>query len=88
MPPRKKVSSVVEDVVVEEVPVDEPADDEVSVETTPVVVADNTKTAKVKGSWSMYWGNSVYEFEDGKRYKLPLDLYGYLVQHGNIYDTL
>ena len=84
MPPRKKVDAVIEDVVEEKAPIAE-----IFEETHDVVVAvANTKTAKVKGSWTMYWGNDIYEFEDGKRYKLPLDLYGYLVNHGNIYDTL
>jgi hypothetical protein len=36
----------------------------------------------------MFWGTSKYNFEDGKRYKLPKDLYQYLRSHGNIYDTL
>ena len=84
MPPRKKVDAVIEEVVEEQdlVP-------EIFEEIPDVVVAvSNTKTAKVKGTWTMYWGNDMYEFEDGKRYKLPLDLYGYLVNHGNIYDTL
>ena len=64
-------------------------------EETPVVsapksapVQDNLVTARVKGTWKMFWGRTTYDFEDGKRYKLPRDLYGYLRQNGNIYDTL
>lgn len=45
-------------------------------------------TARVKGSWTMFWGSQRYEFVDGKRYKLPRDLYEYLRSHSNIYDTL
>ena len=58
------------------------------VEPEPVVVTNTTKVAKVKGTWTMYYGQSRWEFEDGKRYELPLDLYNHLLVHGNIYDTL
>lgn len=60
-------------------------------EYTPVVeVAEgsNTISARVKGTWKMFWGAASYDFVDGKRYKLPKDLYEYLRQSGNIYDTL
>lgn len=50
--------------------------------------ASDFVTARVKGTWKMYWGRSTFDFVDGKRYKLPRDLYNYLVQHSNIYDTL
>ena len=36
----------------------------------------------------MYWGRTTFDFVDGKRYKLPRDLYDYLVRHSNIYDTV
>jgi hypothetical protein len=52
------------------------------------VVADDLVSCRVKGTWTMYWGRSSFEFEDGKRYRLPKDLYGYLRANGNIYDTL
>lgn len=60
-------------------------------EYTPVIeVAEGTNlvSARVKGTWKMFWGHASYDFVDGKRYKLPKDLYAYLRQSGNIYDTL
>lgn len=44
--------------------------------------------ARVKGSWTMFWGQTSWNFQDGQRYKLPRDLFEYLKQSGNIYDTL
>lgn len=65
------------------------ADDNLEYTPTIEVVADsNTMSVRVKGTWKMFWGNQVYDFTDGKRYKLPKDLYSYLRQSGNIYDTL
>ena len=61
--------------------------DEVVVE-EPTIVTSDLKSARVKGTWTMYWGQAQYQFEDGKRYRLPLDLYSYLRASGNIYDTL
>lgn len=62
-------------------------DDEVE-EVQESVVTDDLRTARVKGTWTMYWGRNRYDFEDGKRYKIPLDLYNYLKSRANIYDTL
>jgi len=45
-------------------------------------------SARVKGSWTMFWGQTSWNFQDGQRYKLPRDLFEYLKQAGNIYDTL
>lgn len=45
-------------------------------------------SARVKGSWVMFWNKSSYSFVDGQRYKLPRDLFDYLKRSGNIYDTL
>lgn len=45
-------------------------------------------TARVKGTWKMYWGRETFDFVDGKRYKLPRELHAYLVRHSNIYDTV
>lgn len=45
-------------------------------------------SARVKGSWTMFWGQTSWNFQDGQRYKLPRDLFEYLKQSGNIYDTL
>lgn len=60
-------------------------------EYTPVVEVStegNFINARVKGTWKMFWGSQSFDFVDGKRYKLPKDLYGYLRTNGNIYDTL
>lgn len=54
----------------------------------PTIVAPTTKNAKVKGTWRMYYGAQSWDFVDGRRYDLPLDLYEYLRANGNIYDTL
>lgn len=45
-------------------------------------------TARVKGSWTMFWGKTTWNFVDGQRFKLPRDLFDYLKRSGNIYDTL
>jgi hypothetical protein len=44
--------------------------------------------ARIKGTWKMFWGTNSYDFVDGKRYKIPKDLYAYLRKSSNIYDTL
>jgi len=62
--------------------------DEVEVATPTTVVANDLVSCRVKGSWTMHWGRAVHKFEDGKRYQLPKDLYAYLRNSGNIYDTL
>lgn len=49
---------------------------------------DDLVSAKVKGSWVMFWSQSSYSFVDGQRYKLPRELFNYLKKTGNIYDTL
>ena len=54
----------------------------------PTVVSPTTKNAKIKGTWTMYYGTGKWDFVDGHRYDLPLDLYEYLRKNGNIYDTL
>ena len=62
--------------------------DEVEVATPTTVVADDFVSCRVKGTWKMFWGRAVFNFEDGNRYRLPADLYAYLRKSGNIYDTL
>ena len=52
------------------------------------IVSPTTKNAKIKGTWTMYYGTGKWDFVDGHRYDLPLDLYEYLRKNGNIYDTL
>ena len=54
----------------------------------PTIVAPTTKNAKIKGTWTMYWGTGRWDFVDGHRYDIPLDLFNYLKKAGNIYDTL
>jgi len=49
---------------------------------------DDLVSARVKGSWVMFWSQSSYSFVDGQRYKLPRELFNYLKKSGNIYDTL
>lgn len=55
---------------------------------TPAPVAPGLKKARIKGTWLMFWGGAKYDFEDGKTFNIPADLYEYLKAHGNIYDTL
>lgn len=64
--------------------------EETEVTAAPVVApgAPETKKARVKGTWVMYWGTESYDFEDGKTYTLPTGLYEHLKSYGNIYDTL
>lgn len=55
---------------------------------TPAPAAPGLKKARIKGTWLMHWGTSSFNFEDGKTFNIPADLYEYLKAHGNIYDTL
>jgi hypothetical protein len=57
------------------------------VQEEPTIVAPATKNARVKGTWTMYYGTGRWDFVDGHRYDLPLDLFQYLKAAGNIYDT-
>lgn len=65
---------------------DDTVDEIVEVEEETVV--DDLKSARIKGTLNIQWGATVYDFEDGKRYRIPVDLYEYLRGYGNIYDTL
>jgi len=60
----------------------------VIVDSPVVVVNPYIKSGRVKGTWTMTFGEVVYDFVDGQRYNLPLALYEYLKNSGNIYDTL
>jgi hypothetical protein len=65
--------------------------EETTVEEAPIVVAPGApamKKARVKGTWLMRWGGAKFNFEDGKTYTIPADLYAYLQAHENIYDTI
>lgn len=64
-----------------------PAAEEV-VSITVVTPQPSTKSVRVKGTWTMFWGSSMWDFVDGNRYDLPWDLFEYLKSHGNIYDTM
>lgn len=55
---------------------------------TPVPSTSDVKRARIKGTWTMYWGGKVFNFEDGKTYNIPVDLFEHLKKYGNIYDTL
>lgn len=66
----------------------EPSLEEDEVIATPAPANAGFKRSRVKGTWTMYWGRQVFDFEDGKTYNLPVDLFEHLKKHGNIYDTL
>lgn len=84
MAPRKEAVTVTEEV--EETAAAAPEETAPAVQ--PVTVQPTTKSARVKGTWTMYWGTLVFDFVDGERYDIPVDLFEYLKQHSNIYDTL
>ena len=52
------------------------------------IVKDDIVSARIKGTWVMTWGSDKYDFEDGKRYRIPRDLFHYLKSRSCIYDTL
>jgi hypothetical protein len=54
----------------------------------PTIVAPLTRRARVKGTWTMYFGGEQFDFVDGQFYELRPDLFEYLRGSGNIYDTL
>jgi len=61
----------------------------VVVDSSPeVVVNPYIKSGRVKGTWTLHFDGTYYDFVDKQRYDLPLDLYHYLLSAGNIYDTL
>jgi hypothetical protein len=53
-----------------------------------VIIKDDLVSARIKGTWVMTWGESKFDFEDGKRYRIPRDLFQYLKARSCIYDTL
>jgi len=61
---------------------------EVAETDAPIVVQSATRSCRVKGTWTFYFAGAVYEFEDGHHYDLPTDVFEYLRQAGNIYDTM
>lgn len=82
-PPRTKKATPV---AKKATPVEEEPVAEVVAET--VTVEAETKRARIKGTWRMYFSGQSYDFTDGESYDLPPDLYNYLRGSGNIYDTL
>jgi len=64
------------------------SDDALVIEEPTTVATESTVSARVKGTWKMYWGSKVFDFKDGQRYRIPRDLFQYLKKHGNIYDTM
>ena len=57
-------------------------------DTSYTVVGSATKSVRVKGTWTMFYGPDRWDFIDGQRYELPFDLFEYLKSRGNIYDTM
>lgn len=57
-------------------------------EDNEIIATPSTRSARVKGTWQMYWGDKVFDFVDGQRYNLPTDLFDWLRRHDNIYDTI
>ena len=78
--PKKQPSVFAEPVEVEEVTQ--------VVEEQPVIVNSDNINARIKGTWTMFWGKQVFNFQDDNRYSIPRDLYAYLKKNGNIYDTI
>jgi hypothetical protein len=54
----------------------------------PVVVTPTHRRARVKGTWTMFYGDQMFDFIDGQTYTLPTELFDYLRTRGNIYDTM
>lgn len=69
---------------------DEDNEDSAIIEEPVVVMSKDSDfvSARVKGTWKMFWGTQSFDFVDGKRYNLPKELFAYLRANGNIYDTL
>lgn len=68
---------------------DEPEDIQVVVqEQEPTIVTPTTRGVRIKGTWVLQWGPDKFNFVDGRRYEIPLDLFEYLKSRGNIYDTM
>ncbi len=66
---------------------EEAVDDDIVVN-DEVVVNDDLVSARVKGTWDMNWGPQKFQFQDGKRYRIPRDLFAYLKSRSCIYDTM
>jgi hypothetical protein len=52
------------------------------------VNSNGTRRARVKGTWTMFFGGDQWDFVDRRSYDLPESLYQYLKTSGNIYDVL
>lgn len=66
----------------------EPVEDSEVIVAQPTASQAGLKRARVRGTWLMHWGEKKFNFEDGKTYHIPVDLYEHLKKNGNIYDTL
>lgn len=62
--------------------------EEDDVDDTFVVATASTKSARIKGTWQMYWGGQTFNFVDKQRFTIPSDLFDYLKSRDCIYDTL
>jgi hypothetical protein len=63
-------------------------DDDAVVHSTTIEIKDDLVSARIKGTWQMTWGTEKFDFEDGKRFRIPRELFQYLKKSGNVYDTL
>lgn len=61
---------------------------QVEEEVAPVIAKPTTRRARVKGTWTMFYGEERFDFIDGQSYDLSHGLFDYLRSHGNIYDTM
>lgn len=55
---------------------------------TFVVATKTERSARIKGTWQMFWGDKIYNFTDKGRFTIPADLYEYLKNRDCIYDTI
>ena len=57
--------------------------------TTPKILLKKSSVAgRVPQPGDLDYGELAINFEDGKTYNIPSDLWSHLKTHGNIYDTL
>lgn len=58
---------------------------QVEVQDEPEVVVERThRDARVNATWSLYYGGRRYDFVAGQVYNLPLEVFNYLRNSGNL----
>ena len=58
---------------------------QVEVQDEPEVVIERThRDARVNSTWSLYYGGRRYDFVAGQVYNLPLEVFNYLRNSGNL----